>query len=159
MTTKPEPTLDDLKWAIAKAERASCGWTTQSSHIYDRCWCAEADCPCHSLSFIEVHGRVPRFPELRAECPGADVFYLACHSGHLVRMTETGWLPFKSPHDVCHGLGYTARWHTPEDALLWIQVLNQAVGEPFQREIIKDNWLGAFQAAIEALGIEVGQGE
>ena len=41
-----------LAW-LAGLERITCGYPDAP-----RCWCPEGDCPCHSLSFAEVHGKV-----------------------------------------------------------------------------------------------------
>ena len=154
MTTKPEPTLKDCLWAIAKAERTSCGWTQQSSHIYDRCWCAEADCPCHSLSFVEVHGRVPRLPELREVCQRCS------GTGEWSYFTSTATNPEICM--ACHGNGFVPRDKTWEDAWLWIRVLGEAMKDWQYEEQLEDSlWagdiLGVFQAATEVLGIEVEQ--
>lgn len=150
----PEPTLDDLLRAIVKAERTTCGWTKQSSHIYDRCWCTEGDCSCHSLSFVEVHGRVPRFPELR-DMRGHD----------WCSRDEPTWCTRESSEPSCHGLGYVPLWSKPEDLATWIRVLAEAINadgaledsgyEPFLACIETGKLFGAFQAAVTALGINV----
>ena len=53
---------------LCELEKEHCGFT--GSRLPDTCTCPEHDCPCHALSFKEVHGRVPLFdPKLvRVTC-------------------------------------------------------------------------------------------
>ena len=69
----------------------------------------------------------------------------------------------------CHGLDYVPLWNKPEDLATWQRVLTDAVMEAPSHPSWEEYWddyimglkdgniLGAFKAATEALGIEVGQ--
>ena len=52
-----------LEW-LAGLERTACGYPDAP-----RCWCDDGDCVCHSLDFVEVHGKVPVL-DLREPCRG-----------------------------------------------------------------------------------------
>ena len=158
-----EPTLDDLKWAIVKAETecpACHGYGALSSfdlvgiHGKDPMYGCTTCSPRAGEPELAT-GRVPRFPELRAECP---IYY----SDNIIDSTGLP-VPYNSKHHapmcVCHGLGYVPLWSRPEDAFLWIQVLSLVVGRPFHQAIIGDDWCSALRVATEALGMEVGQEE
>ena len=58
----PTSKEEALLW-LAGLERTTCGYPDTP-----RCWCVEGDCPCHSLDFNEVHGKVPVL-DLREPCP------------------------------------------------------------------------------------------
>ena len=155
MTTMP--TLDDLKWAIVKAE---------------------VHCPVHDTSLGDPYGygceecngtgRVLRFPELSVECHA---------TAWCPEPTPTRIEPVKGsapdPCDHCHGLGKVPKDKTWEDLATWIRVLDKAVwdtgiGIPayntvpailaFESPIVKGDILGALQAAVTVLGIEVRKG-
>ena len=46
----------DLLLQIVAAKKISCGY---NGDLFTRCSCEEGDCPCHSIGFKEVHGKVP----------------------------------------------------------------------------------------------------
>lgn len=55
-------TNPELLLIIVTAEKISCGY---DGDLFTRCSCEEGDCPCHSIGFKEVHGKVPILsPEL-----------------------------------------------------------------------------------------------
>ena len=140
MTTKPTPTLEDLLRAICKAE-TECPCEKQPSYH------EQAIRPMFECNGT---GRVPRFPELRAEWTAGWSHKNLCTESKCEMLAYgVDW----------HGLGYVPLWSKPEDAFLWIQVLSLAVGRPFHQAIIGDDWCSALRVATEALGIEVGQEE
>ena len=138
MTAIPEPTLHDLLWAIAKAE-VEC----KHPDMLQASWCKQ----CHGT------GRVPRFPELRVECPH--------ESSH------GSWArAWRGIECSCHGLGFVPLWSKPEDLATWIRVLELAISVAEPGGNLQWDWdtyastgsiLGAFTVATEALGIEVRQ--
>mgnify|MGYP001558508332 FL=1 len=142
-----EPTLDDYLWAIAKAEM-ECPVVLELDADLGH----SADCPCGAT------GRVPRFPELRT----LQREHRACVVLDRFNPSTCDALP---KHGDCHGLGYVPLWSKPEDLGTWIQVLGQDLAEKGNRDeydvwcqpVLDGDILGAFKAATEALGIEVGQ--
>ena len=148
MITKPEPTLDDLKWAIAKAETEcpACGGAGgQAVPILDPETHQIVGEEGEGCSMCSGTGRVLRFPELREGCP----YYCSHRKGY----------------SNCRGLSYVPMWRKPEDLATWIRVLESAIYASFHvlqykydfwhSLIMGGNILGAFKAATEALGIEV----
>ena len=61
MSTISQDALDllpELRKALEAQILESCGWTGDSI-AGPECACEESDCPCHSVGFVEVHGRIP----------------------------------------------------------------------------------------------------
>ena len=110
-----------LLW-LAGLERITCGYPDAP-----RCWCPEGDCPCHSLSFAEVHGKVFVL-DLREPCscaiwrPGlaypCDVcrrlgtFY---HGQDCTNCQGRNWIP-KQGRDALHEAMHKAGW---EVSFIW----------------------------------------
>ena len=159
MTTKPEPTLENLKWAIVKAE-------TECPHCGDANWPGHcpyiSDCACGKRSGevdcgkCKGTGRVPRFPELREECSQQGGYvWNKRHKNNLLSCY------------LCHGLGYVPLWSKPEDLATWQGTLGVAIlqrYDPQSKEALQyenNLWAGdipsTFKAATEALGIEIEQ--
>ena len=139
----PEPTLDDLKRAIVKAE-------TECHHDKLQAWDipgASKDCPdCHGT------GRVSRFPELQAECPQLHGYVKGKRHMNNPRLCY-----------LCHGLSYVPLEGGWEGLATWIRVLGDALLdlpplaelEEYHYCVAKGDILGAFKAVVEVLGIEV----
>lgn len=169
MTMKPEPTLEELKWAIAKAE-TECpddGENVGMNHGGIHTEFGYRRFQDHPHVLCNGTGRVPRFPELRAK-----------QNAHrncavLARiLSKPGYcdvLYAESQYGDCHGLGFVPLWSKPEDLATWIRVLATALDEasPFHDStpekddfwdgVVYGDILGAFQAVVKTLGIEVRQ--
>ena len=153
MTTKPEPTLNDLLWAIAKAETA-CHFHAEVDGFELRCIkgkvsvSGQVHYPCKVCNGT---GRVPRFPELRTTC-----------QRHVL---DNHQVPLLRPEYMdCHGLGFVPLEGGWEGLATWIRVLGEAFDrfDIWSKECLfyedalwEGDILGAFNAATEALGIEV----
>ena len=137
MTTLTELSNEELLLHIVKAERDSCGFT--GSHVESRCWCPEADCCCHSLSFKEVHGKVPILaPELmRLPCPDLEKRVGLCamchkayweeqhHSPECTICMGRGWIPNPDPWAMKQallqgGYSYSEEGHMPGQ--IWVAI-------------------------------------
>ena len=106
----------DTKLALALLEKKSCGYPSDGSLAF-RCSCSESDCPCHSLSFVEAHGKVPLLdPELvRKPCTwgtGEESYDHGSCANNLYRNKKY----------ICNGSG----WLPSDSEMDWVRALNKA---------------------------------
>lgn len=77
---------------LALLEQKDCGF--RGHGIYSpRCTCSESDCPCHSLSFQEVHGKRPLLPRLRKPCDHWGAEIIRAEGWDCVNCGGRGWTP------------------------------------------------------------------
>ena len=105
------PTNTELLRRIVMTERVSCGYNGGPS---TRCSCEEGDCPCHSLGFREVHGRVltlspdsmrrtcpciakPAAEYLTQTCDGCRRTGVTFHGDNCLNCGGQGWIPNPDP--------------------------------------------------------------
>ena len=148
-----EPTLPDYLWAIAKAE-TECSFHSEADGFEFRCIRGKVSVsgqfhyPC---AVCKGTGRVPRFPELREPCK------------HVRGGTVWGNKKYPRCAD-CKATGYVPLWSKPEDLATWQATLGRALiglldSSDYEIALWEGDLFGAFKAATEVLGIEVGQKE